>query len=459
MNRLAVCQGCLEKQRIIDQLLEENHRLKQQLRYRQRKSEEGFFGSSTPSSKIPVKANTPQQNRNRKGGARPDHVGHGRSSVDAASADRIEEIDIDETCPICGTVLQDKGYEERSVIDSQPIRAERFLYRLKKRYCPTCRKVVRARAPGVLPKSLYGNRLITQALFWHFLHGMPMGKVCEQTGIGLGSLIDIFHRMAALFRPVIPKLIEQYRQAEVRHADETSWRTDGRSGYAWLFATETVSIFLFRSTRSASVPREILGTQPLPGVLVVDRYNAYNRAPCALQYCYSHLMREVEDLAKEAPDHPEVTAFIATMIPLLAQAMHLHSQPISDEVYYDQARKLQQQIIQAVQAPAQHLGIRRIQDIFTDNADRLYHWVGNRKVPADNNRAERELRPTVIARKVSFGSQSDAGASTREVLMSLVHTLKKRFPDPQTHFNSFLNRLAVDPTLDLSEILFPSDSS
>jgi len=127
VNRLAVCQGCLEKQRIIDQLLEENHRLKQQLRYRQRKSEEGFFGSSTPSSKIPVKANTPQQNRNRKGGARPDHVGHGRSSVDAASADRIEEIDIDETCPICGTVLQDKGYEERSVIDSRPIRAEREL--------------------------------------------------------------------------------------------------------------------------------------------------------------------------------------------------------------------------------------------------------------------------------------------------------------------------------------------
>jgi hypothetical protein len=59
----------------------------------------------------------------------------------------------------------------------------------------------------------------------------------------------------------------------------------------------------------------------------------------------------------------------------------------------------------------------------------LYHWVENRAVPADNNRAERELRPTVIARKVSFGSQSDAGAKTREVLMSVVHTLAKRVGD------------------------------
>jgi transposase len=459
VNRLAICEGCLQKQRTIDRLTEENRRLKEQLRYRQRKSEEGPFGTSTPSAKIPIKANTPEENRGNKGGAKRGHVGHGRSPVDADSADRIEEIDIASTCPTCGTVLEDKGYEERSVMDSQPIRAEHILYRLKKRYCPTCRKVVQAQAPGVLPKALYGNQLITQAVFWHFMHGMPIGRVCEQTGIGLGSVIDIFHRMAAMFRPVLPKLIEEYRDAEVRHADETSWRTDGRSGYAWLFATETLSIFLFRSTRSASVPREVLGTRLLSGVLVVDRYNGYNRAPCQLQYCYSHLLREIEDLAKETPEHPEVIAFTATMIPLIAQAMHLHSQPIPDDVYYQQARQVEQQIKKVIESPAQHLGIRRIQDIFSNNAHRLYHWVTNRRVPADNNRAERELRPTVIARKVSFGSQSDAGAKTREVLMTLLHTLKKRCADPQNYFKSVLDRLAADPALDLLALLFPSDTS
>ena len=72
----------------------------------------------------------------------------------------------------------------------------------------------------------------------------------------------------------------------------------------------------------------------------------------------------------------------------------------------------------------------------------------NRAVPADNNRAERELRPTVIARKVSFGSQSDAGAKTREVLMSVVQTLAKRVPDPEAHFKSVLDQLAADPTQD-----------
>lgn len=39
--------------------LEENKRLKARLIYQERMIEEGFFGSGTPSAKIPVKANTP----------------------------------------------------------------------------------------------------------------------------------------------------------------------------------------------------------------------------------------------------------------------------------------------------------------------------------------------------------------------------------------------------------------
>jgi hypothetical protein len=260
--------------------------------------------------------------------------------------------------------------------------------------------------------------------------------------------------MAALCRGVIPQLIEEYRQAPVRHADETGWRTDGRSGYAWLFASATVSLFLFRATRSAQVPKEVLGTEALGGVLVVDRYNGYNQSPCALQYCYAHLMRNVEDLAKEFPDADEVTTFTSTLIPLLAEAMHLRGQSLTDAKYYDQARQLQQQIVTLVEQPAQHLGVRQVQGIFRDHAHRLYHWVENRAVPADNNRAERELRPTVIARKVSFGSQSDAGAKTREVLMSVVHTLAKRVADPESHFKSVLDQLAADSTQDPVTLLF-----
>jgi transposase len=445
---LKLCESCLEKQRTIDRLKQQIEDLRKKVRHLERKAEAGPFGSSTPSAKIAVKANTAEEQRSKPGGAQPGHPGHGRKAVQDRDAERTEIVPVGPACPHCGEALEHKEYRDRSVIDSQPLRAEPILYQLQRARCRRCGKTVQARAPEVLPKSLYGNQLITQVVFLHYRQGIPMGRLCDQLGIGVGAVFDILHRMAALFRGVLPKLIEEYRQAPVRHADETGWRTDGRSGYAWLFASAMVSLFLFRATRSAQVPKEVLGTEALGGVLVVDRYNAYNQSPCPLQYCYAHLLRDVKDLGKEFPGEAEVTAFTSTFIPLLAEAMHLRGRPLPDAEYYDQARPLQQQIVDLVEQPAQHLGVRQVQGIFRDNAHRLYRWVKSRAVPADNNRAERELRPTVIARKVSFGSQSDAGAKTREVLMSVVHTLVKRLANPEAHFKSVLDQLAADPIQD-----------
>jgi transposase len=452
--RVAYCQGCFEKQVEIDQLKEENRRLKAQLRYERRKATEGPFGSSTPSSKIPVKPNSPPDQRDKRGGAKAGHVGHGRQALGPEEADRAEVIEVGDTCPCCGGTLENKGVRSRTVVDAQPLKKETVVYDLERRWCPRCRKSFQARAPGVLPKSLYSNQLITHVAMQHYIYGVPLGRLEAQLGIGSGSLIAPLHRTAHLLQPVMDKLIEEYRQALVKHADETSWRRDGHGGYAWLFCTLLTTLFRFRKTRSASVAKEVFGEDPLPGDLVVDRYHAYNKAPCRLQYCYSHLNREVKDLKKEFPDQPEVEAFVTTFAPLLSQAMRLRGLPVSDRQFYRQAKKTKLAILQAVEHSARHPGIQRIQDIFRKTPERMYRWAEDRNVPADNNFAERTLRPLVIARKVSFGSQSDAGAKTREILMSILFTLKQRFRDFQTRFKNALDRLAENPNLDPYMLLF-----
>jgi transposase len=254
-------------------------------------------------------------------------------------------------------------------------------------------------------------------------------------------------------------LKEEYQSAPVRHADETSWRTDGQNGYGWLFCTDQVILCLYRQTCSASVIREVLGEQELGGVWVVDRSNGYTHVKCRIQYCYAHLLREVEDLRDEFAEEAEVRAFAATVIPLLADAMRLHRKPLSEQQYYSAARKLKRQIKRAMKAEAEHLGIRRIQDLFLEKAERMYQWAEDRRVPADNNRAERELRPTVIACKVSFGSQSEAGARTREVMMSVMQTLKRRVKDPIQHFKRVRDGTALLGSLDPAKLLFPTESS
>jgi hypothetical protein len=454
-----LCSECLKKQQKIDVLLEENQRLKQKLKYQERKEKEGFFGSATSSAKLPVKAHSAKRGAGKRKGAQQGHKGVGRQRCPEGEAEQVVTVgdSIGSQCPDCGRSLEEKGTEERLVIESQPLKAHRVLYRLVKKYCPHCQKVFQTHAPGVLPKSLYGNQLITTATVMHYLHGIPMGRVCEQTRIGPGSLVEIFHRLARLFEKIPASLIEQYRQAPVKHADETSWRTEGQNGYAWLFATEKLSLFQFRKSRSASVAQAVFGGNPLPGVLVVDRYAGYNKAPCALQYCYAHLLREVEDLGKEFPDSEEVKGFVSTFIPLLTLAMGLRNQRLSPAQFQRKAIQVQSQIQTTVKSPAQHLGIRRIQDIFRENESRLYHWAEDRNVPAENNLAERDLRPTVIARKVSFGSQSDAGAHTRGVLMTVLGSLKKRGIDVATHLKHVLDELAKNIHQDPFPLLFPRD--
>jgi len=458
MNR-SFCEGCFEKQQRIDQLTEENERLKQALRCRKQREKEGFFGSSTPSSQVPLKANTAPEGEPKKRGAKPGHNGHGRSRFDEIAADEVVEMEpcAGERCPNCGGALQDKGTKDRMVVECAAVKPRRTLYRLFVKHCPVCRRTFTARAPSVLPKNLYGNQLIAQAAAMHYLHGIPLGRVCEQLAVEPGALVGTFHRLALWLAPVPEKLIPQYREAPAKHADETGWRTNGKNGYAWLFATETISLFQFHKTRSGQVPQALFGRKPLPGCLVVDRYAGYNKSPCKIQYCYSHLLREVQDLAKEFPASSEVSAFVSILAPLLAEAMKLRAQPITDSQFYAQAARLKKQIRNTVHQPAHHFGIQRVQNIFRENPKRLYHWAKDRRVPADNNLAERDLRPTVIARKTSFGSQSDAGAKTRGILMSVLHTLRKRGQDPTAQLKDALDQLAKHPSIMPFPLLFPRD--
>ena len=165
--RRAFCAGCLERQRRIDQLLDENRRLKAQLRYRDRQAQAGFFGSSTPSAQRPVKANSPPASQGKPGGARSGHPGHGRAAVAATTAARVIEVPVAPRCPGCGGRLEAQGVRSRSVVDIAPPQPAPLLYRLHRGYCPRCHRTVQAPLPAVLPKALFGNELTAQLVWLH----------------------------------------------------------------------------------------------------------------------------------------------------------------------------------------------------------------------------------------------------------------------------------------------------
>jgi len=461
------CEGCFQKQLKIDRLTQENESLRGELLRLKRKAVEGFFSSSTPSSKLPVKANSTAEKSKHRGGAKLGHQGHGRQAHTTEEVEEVRVVKVEATeCPACHGALWRKGSVPRSVLDLQAMRVKKLLYELERKYCPECQTYLQAKVSALLPKMLLSNELLAEVVESHYVHGIPLGRITERLKVNYSTIIASLHRLGKLFEPCLEQLIQAYRHAAVRHADETTWRVDGANGYCWLFSSESLSLYLYRKTRAASVVKEVFGAQPLAGCLVVDRYNGYNRVPCKLQYCFAHLSRDLKDEAARFEENKEVQEFIGRLRQLLSEAMTLRGKQMTDQQYYKEAATIKSEIISlsllnsfAAQHEARHPAIKRWSTFFIESAERLYQWVEDRNVPAENNRAERELRPTVIARKVSFGSQAEEGAKTRGILLSLMQTLKKREANPRQKFKQMLDKISENPALNVTHLLFEIDSS
>jgi transposase len=236
---------------------------------------------------------------------------------------------------------------------------------------------------------------------------------------------------------------------------------DGRRGYAWLLANDIFRIFLFRETRSSQVPLEIFGNEDLDLILVTDRYCGYNPLKVKHQYCYVHLIRDLKKLALEFQEDPEIDLFYSDLMPLLKKTVSLKRSRTPPEQYSICAEELKSEIMTICQQTANHPGIQKFQNIFRENEDRLFQWVDHPNVPCENNYAERNLRPIVISRKLSFGCQSERGMKTREIIMSVLHTASSRGIDVQLFLEAILNAICRKAHNDIVRIFtnFPRHKS
>jgi transposase len=84
------------------------------------------------------------------------------------------------------------------------------------------------------------------------------------------------------------------REQAVAHLDETSWRQAGKRAWLWVAVTSWVTVFVVRMSRGGLVARELLG-ETFAGILVTDRYSAYNWYPVRRrQLCWAPLLQDVE---------------------------------------------------------------------------------------------------------------------------------------------------------------------
>ena len=137
--RRAFCEGCLEKQRRIDQLLEEN-RAPEGAAPLSGAPGRGRASSDRPPPRPTVRSRRTVRQSSRAGRAAPSAATRvtGAGAVAAATGAQVIEVPGAPRCPACGGLLAAQGVRSRSVVDIAPPRPAPILYRLHRGYCPRC---------------------------------------------------------------------------------------------------------------------------------------------------------------------------------------------------------------------------------------------------------------------------------------------------------------------------------
>lgn len=364
---------------------------------------------------------------------------------------RIERHAV-ETCAGCGYHLrgESEAYRRQVIELPEPQPVEVVEHQIVKRWCPVCaawqqpavdwsREVVGQGRIGVRLGALVAY--LSQSLRATVRGIQAYLATIHQVRLSAGEVSGLLQRMRQRVTPAIERLKQSARQQAVVHGDETGWREDGQNGYVWCLVTDgpaAIRYYEYDRSRASAVVTKLLG-DTFQGHLVSDFYGGYNIYRGPHQRCWVHLLRDLKQLRDEQQADGERLAWVLAVhlqYHLAQEAAGLndpHERQRQYDALWQRTHLLGLQYAQVKNDPCQALAKRLLRHI-----DELYQFVLHSTVPADNNLAERALRPLVVQRKVSGGSRSSIGSQTRFGLASLFHTWQARHLNP---YHEFLNLL------------------
>jgi hypothetical protein len=347
----------------------------------------------------------------------------------------------------CGGALLPAGEEVVTVTDLPPhIIPEVTAYHLARACCAHCGQFQRATHPAVAldqrgaTAHRLGPRLRATGHWLHYGLGLPLQKVppllFTLTGVRLTASAltqDALRRTHGAVGQVYQALRDQVQHAPVAYTDDTSWKVGGEGAFLMAFTTEETTVFQIRARHRNEEVREVLPSD-YAGVLVSDRARSYDAAALQgvkQQKCLAHVQRSLS-LALEG-QWGRARCFPLHLQALLSEAMTLHRQFQAGELLLEPfaaARaRLQAGLTEHLrERPLRNPTHQKLLNELGWHHDRgnLLRFLYEPGVEPTNNRAERALRPAVIARKVSHCSKNAAGALAHAAFASVCVTLRQR---------------------------------
>ena len=390
--------------------------------------------ANTPSGQIPVYRKPNAKAGRGKPGAKDGHAGSRRKAPERI--DEVKEHTL-EKCPNCGGALE-AAFEVRTRIteDIPEVKSVATKHIIKRYRCKHCGATVEGKVTEALPRAALGNKVLVLTAWMHYALGTTISQIDAVLDshlsfkISEGGLVDMWRRLAKILDEWYEQIALEARSEAVLHADETGWRVNGKTRWLWCFASKNLTCYFINRSRGSPALFEFMG-ETFSGCLVTDFWSAYNRIACeSRQYCLAHLFREL-DKVDERNKSDEWKAFRKKLSKLLKDAIRLKSaDDLAEETWESRYARLPDRLRNLCAERTSDPDVVRLCARLEKHADGIFTFLLDKNIDHTNNRAEREIRPAVIMRKVIQQNRSDKAAHTQEVLMTVFRTLKLRGHDP-----------------------------
>lgn len=428
----------------VNQLRIENERLREQTQRSSRNSAQP--PSSDPPSAPPPKK---RQSSGKKRGAQPGHEGHQRKLYPSEECRSVSHHRPTE-CRACGTALsgEDPDPVRHQVVELpefKPLVDEHRLHRLA---CPGCGEITRASLPPGVTASGYGARLAAMV-------GLLSGKYRQserqtqealedffQVEVALGTVNNLRQEVSDSLAAPVEEATVFAQTRKAANADETGWRqgnSDGknptqRKAWLWVLVTSYVTVFQIHLGRGQAAAKQLLGK--FAGYLITDRWTGYGWWPLERrQLCWAHLLREFQKIAERGGESQAIGEALLAQARQLFELWHrVRDGTLTRAGFAAAVVEIRAAVKKWLAEGASYQAVRGDKSVRAKTArtcqellkveQALWLFVRVVGIEPTNNAAERALRPAVIWRRVSLGTQSALGSQFVARMLTVTQTLR-----------------------------------
>lgn len=398
---------------------------------------------------------------------------------------RIEVIhDLDEADKVCavdGHPLHKVGEEVSEQLEIIPAQF-RVIRNIRIKYgCRACETGIKTAAmpAQLIPKSMATPGLLSYIAVSKYADALPLYRQQQMfkridVELSRATLAFWMIQVGKALGPFIALLHEALLEGCVIHMDETPvqvlkepGRTPQSQSYMWVrmggMTDHPIVLFDYDPSRGSQVPARLL--DGFMGHLVTDGYAGY-RAVTGTDItgigCWAHVRRkfkEAEKVQGQSTGAGKAQIALHEIQKLYAIEREIRAKPPDEKQQIREARagpildKMRCWLDRSLGQVPPSTTLGKALKYMDGEWPRLIRYVGNGRLPIDNNPCENAIRPFVVGRKNWLFSDSQAGARASAAIYSLIETAKRTGHEPWRYLTHVLTRLPTTHPEDLHTLL------